>query len=98
MRVYDITRTLRPGMATWPGEPGPELTPIKQMSAGHPADVSSLSLGVHTGTHVDAPRHFIPGGAGVDELSLTTLLGPARVVGIEHERAIRKEDLERAGL
>lgn len=49
MQILDITRTLEPGMPTWPGEPGPELTPIKQMSAGDAADVSRLSLGVHTG-------------------------------------------------
>jgi arylformamidase len=98
MQIYDVTRTLQSGMATWPGEPGPELTLIKQMSAGQAADVSHLSLGVHTGTHVDAPRHFIPGGAGVESLPLTALIGPARVVGIQHEGAIRVDELERAGL
>ena len=96
--IYDITRTLRPGMATWPGEPGPELTPLKRMADGHPADVSHLALGVHTGTHVDAPGHFIPGGAGVESLSLDALIGPARVVKIEHEGAIRVDELERYGL
>jgi arylformamidase len=98
MHIYDVTRTLVPGMATWPGEPGPELTLIKEMAAGHPADVTHLSLGVHTGTHVDAPRHFIPGGAGVEALPLTALIGPARVVSIEHDGAIQVAELERAGL
>jgi arylformamidase len=98
MQIYDVTRTLQSGMATWPGEPGPELTLIKQMSAGQAADVSHLSLGVHTGTHVDAPRHFIPGGAGVESLPLTALIGPARVVGIQHAGAIRVDELERSGL
>ena len=96
--IYDITRTLRPGMATWPGEPGPIVTPLKRMADGHPADVSHLALGVHTGTHVDAPGHFIPGGAGVESLPLDALIGPARVVGIEHKGAIRVEELERHGL
>ncbi len=98
MEIYDVTRTLQTGMATWPGEPGPALTPIKRMSTGHPADVSHLALGVHTGTHVDAPRHFIEGAAGVESLPLTALIGPARVVGIKHEGAIRVEELERSGL
>src|SRR5215216_1888295 len=98
MRIYDVTRTLVPGMATWPCEPGPELTLIKEMAAGHPADVSHLSLGVHTGTHVDAPRHFIPGGADVESLPLTTLIGPARVVTVQHPGAIRVDELERLGL
>jgi arylformamidase len=98
MQIFDVTRTLQAGMATWPGEPGPELTLIKQMSAGQVADVSHLSLGVHTGTHVDAPRHFITGGAGVESLPLSALIGPARVVSIQNEGAVRVEELERAGL
>jgi arylformamidase len=98
MQIHDVTRTLQAGMATWPGEPGPLLTPLKQMSAGDSADVSHLALGVHTGTHVDAPRHFIEGGAGVESLPLTTLIGPARLVTIQHQLAIHVEELEHLGL
>ncbi len=97
-RIYDVTRVLRPGMPTWPGEPGPELTPIKQMSAGDPADVSRLTLGVHTGTHVDAPRHFLPGGSGVDALPLSAMVGPATVACISHPGAIQVSELERLNL
>jgi arylformamidase len=98
MQIYDVTRTLHSDMPTWPGEPGPTLTPLKQMSLGHAADVSHLALGVHTGTHVDAPSHFIPGGAAIEATPLEALVGPARVVGIEHQGAIRVAELERAGL
>jgi arylformamidase len=98
MRLYDVTHTLKPGMATWPAEPGPQITLIKEMAAGQPADVSYLALGVHTGTHVDAPRHFIPGGTGVDSLPLEVLNGAARVVRILDRQAIKVEELERAGL
>jgi arylformamidase len=94
MRIHDITRALEPGMPTWPGEPGPELKLIKQMSAGQPADVSDLSLGVHTGTHVDAPKHFIAGAMGVESLPLSVLVGPAQIVRIEHPTAITVEELE----
>jgi arylformamidase len=85
-------------MATWPAEPGPQINLIKEMAAGDSADVSSLSLGVHTGTHVDAPRHFIPGAAGVDSLPLEALCGPAKVVQVQDRRSIRVEELERAAL
>jgi arylformamidase len=98
MQIYDVTRTLKPGMATWPGEPGPEVKMIKEMAAGHLADVSHLSLGVHTGTHVDAPKHFIPGAKSVDALPLDALIGHARVVGIQHEGFIHIGELERSGL
>ena len=96
--IYDVTRALRPEMPTWPGEPGPEVRLIKEMAAGQPADVSHLSLGVHTGTHVDAPKHFISGAAGIESLPLEVLIGPARVVMIEHDEAIRVDELEQMGL
>ena len=98
IHIYDVTRTLHADMATWPGEAGPTLTPIKQMSQGHAADVSHLALGVHTGTHVDAPKHFIPGGAGVESLPLGALIGQARVVAIEDGTSIGTGDLEHASL
>ncbi len=98
MRIYDISRRLVPGMATYPGEPGPVLTPLKQMAAGDPANVSHLALGVHTGTHVDAPVHFIPGGASVEALPLAALCGPARVVPIRDPRAVTVAELERLAL
>ena len=85
MYVYDVTRMLEAGMPTWPGEAGPKLTPIKRMAAGDAADVSHLGLGLHTGTHVDAPKHFIPGGGGAELLPLDVLIGPARVVAIRDE-------------
>lgn len=98
MRLYDITRTLAPGMPTWPGEPGPELTALKRMAAGDPANVSHLGLGVHTGTHVDAPVHFIEGAPAAETLPLDALCGPARVVRIADPEAVRVAELERGGL
>jgi arylformamidase len=96
--IYDVTRTLEAGMPTWPGEAGPELTSIKSMAAGDAADVSHLGLGVHTGTHVDAPKHFIPGGDGVESLPLDVLIGPARVVAIRDPSQIGTQELQEARL
>src|SRR6185436_1345056 len=73
MALFDITLPLTPGMPVWPGEPGPALTPRARIAAGDPANVTSLCLGSHTGTHIDAPRHFIEGGAGIESLSLDAL-------------------------
>jgi arylformamidase len=98
MHIYDITQTLQPEMATWPGESGPKLTMVKQMSAGDQADVSHISLGAHTGTHVDAPRHFIPGGGDVEAMPLSALVGPARVVEVKDRPTIRVADLKAAAL
>jgi arylformamidase len=97
-RIHDVTVTLRPGMPTFPGEPGPELSPVKSIAMGNRANVSKLSLGLHTGTHVDPPRHFIEGAPGADALALDKLCGPARVLRIRDEEAVRVEELQSAGL
>jgi arylformamidase len=66
----------------WPDNPPIELVRTMDMAKGDPATVSRLSLGVHTGTHVDAPVHFVADGAGVDAIPLDRLLGEARVVEV----------------
>lgn len=80
MKIYDLTVTIRAGMPVWPGHPGVELARINDMDFGANSNVSKLSLAVHTGTHVDAPVHFLPDGAGVESLSLDILVGPVTVV------------------
>jgi arylformamidase len=94
MAIYDVTVSLRAGMPTWDGEPGPDLRPLKQIGVGgEPARVSILTIGTHCGTHVDAPSHFIPGAGGVETLPLEALVGPCRVAEIDAERLIRPSDL-----
>ena len=96
MAIYDVTVTLRAGMPTWDDEPGPECRPIKRIGVdGEPAQVSLLSLGTHSGTHVDAPAHFVPGGAGVEALPLDALVGRCRVVEVPAQtRLIEPAHLE----
>jgi arylformamidase len=97
-RLYDVTVTIRPEMPTYPGEPRPELAPVKRMAAGAQANVSRLSVGLHAGTHVDAPVHFIDGGAAVDALPLAAMCGPARVVEIHDRESVSVPELEERGL
>lgn len=94
MRVYDISVPLRADMPTYPGEPGPRLQFAKQLLKGDPANVSVLSLGSHTGTHVDAPSHFLDGAPGVDSLPLDALVGPAYVTEFAGEGHITAADLD----
>src|SRR5581483_458103 len=75
----DVSLPIQPDMPVYPGDPPVELAIWSSLSAGEPFAVSTLSLGTHTGTHVDAPAHCIPGGAGVDALPLDALCGPACV-------------------
>jgi len=98
MRFYDITVTLREGMPTYPSMPKPDFRPFKRIAAGDPANATLLSLASHTGTHVDAPYHFEETGQTIDQVSLDTLIGRARVVEINAGGDITASDLDQAGL
>jgi arylformamidase len=83
MRIYDISVPITPGETpTYPGDPGLEVGAWSAIARGDRANVSVLNLGAHTGTHIDAPSHFIEGAPGISSLPLDALLGPARVVEI----------------
>ncbi len=97
-RLYDVTLTLTTDLPTYSGEPGLKIDAVKRIAAGDTANVSRMNLGLHTGTHVDAPVHFIEGASGTDELPLDALCGPARLVRINDPQAVRVDELERADL
>jgi arylformamidase len=80
VEIFDISVPIRPGMVTYEGDPLVHLTRALSIAGGASANVSRLDFGVHTGTHVDAPVHFVEGAAGADELPLEVLIGPAHVV------------------
>jgi arylformamidase len=89
----DVSVPIRSGMVHWPDNPPIELVRTEDLEKGDPATVSQLTLGVHSGTHVDAPVHFLAGGAGVDTLPLEALIGKARVVSIDDPHAIGADEL-----
>ena len=78
--LHDISVPIHTGMHVYDGNPGFRLELVSSIAAGASANVSRLDLGVHNGTHVDAPLHFIDGGPGTESLDLETLIGPAYVV------------------
>jgi arylformamidase len=83
MRIYDISVPIAPGETpTYPGDPGIEVGSWSAISRGDPANVSVLNFGAHTGTHIDAPAHFIEGAPGLASVPLDALVGEARVVEI----------------
>jgi arylformamidase len=84
----DVSVPIRTGMVHYPGNPAVVLDYTEQMERGDPATVSRLSLGVHTGTHVDAPAHFIRNAAGVDLLPIDALIGIARVIDVADAEAV----------
>jgi len=97
-KIHDITLTFRPDLPLWPGDPPPRVTLMKSISGGYRANVTRLETGVHFGTHLDAPCHFIEGGKGVDALDLSVLVGPCTVVEVPDVGEIGPAHLEALGL
>ncbi|HLE27762.1 MAG TPA: cyclase family protein [Anaerolineales bacterium] len=96
MKIVDLTIGVSPAIPVWPNNPGVELERMNKIEAGANSNVSRLAMGVHTGTHVDAPVHFIQGAAGVDTLRLETLVGPAYVLHLPKVNRVTAPDLAAA--
>ena len=82
MQIYDVSVPLSTATPTYPGDPGIEIKQWLRLANGDAANVSLINFGMHSGTHVDAPAHFIEGGAKVDALPLASLVGEAEVVEV----------------
>jgi len=80
MEIFDVSVPIRDGMLHYAGNPPVHVRRVSSLEDGDPANVSELDLGAHSGTHVDAPAHFLTGGAGAETLPLEVLIGPADVV------------------
>jgi len=78
----------------YPGNPEIRIEPHSEVSKGANSNLSRLAFGSHTGTHVDAPKHFFDAGSTVDRLPLDALIGPARVIEFAPEvRSVSADDL-----
>src|SRR5712691_572708 len=84
MPIYDVSVPLSARTPTYPGDPGIEIKQWLALANGDPANLSLIHFGTHSGTHVDAPAHFIEGAPKVESLPLDILIGDARVVEVPH--------------
>jgi arylformamidase len=80
MKIFDITLPISESMAVWPGDPMVRIRQPLRLDKGDIATVSQIELGSHTGTHVDAPAHFLRHGTTIDRIDLEFLIGEALVV------------------
>ncbi len=96
MRIYDITLTLSPEIPTWPGDPKFFMERFDKIEAGDNTNTTRIEMSVHTGTHVDAPYHFINHGKGVDQLSLKILTGRVYVLHLPKVSVVNRATLEKA--
>ncbi len=82
MKIYDVTVAISSEMPIYKGDPDAAVESFKAIARGDSANVSAIRFGVHSGTHVDAPNHFIDGTKRVHELDLEKLIGPCRVIDV----------------
>lgn len=95
----DVSLRVSSQMLTWPGDPPAVVRRTSNMAAGDSANVSELILGSHTGTHVDAPVHFIDGATGVDAIPFDAMIGDVYVADARGlEGALDGRDLETLGM
>ena len=87
MKIYDITVPISASTPIYKGDPGVDISSFKAIANGSSANVSQISMGVHTATHVDAPNHFIDGTKRVHEIDPEKLVGPCRVIEIADDVA-----------
>ena len=93
-RIYDISVPVESGGLVYPGNPEIRIELQQAIARGATANVSRIDFGSHTGTHVDAPRHFFDNGAGVDTLPLDILMGPALLIAVDPDlMAVTAEQL-----
>lgn len=99
MRIYDVSVHINESTPTYPGDPGIEFEQWAALGKGDAANVTMLHFGAHTGTHVDAPAHFIPDARRIEATPLEALLGEARVVLIADDvQAIEASHIEASKL
>lgn len=92
MPIYDISVPLSAELPVYPGDPRLEIRDALRLAQGDPANVSALNFGAHTGTHVDAPAHFIEGAKKVESLALDVLIGEAEVVEVPKDTQVITEE------
>jgi arylformamidase len=97
-KIIDVTVPLSAALPTFPGDPRFQLDFTNRITDGAACNGSRLSLGSHTGTHVDAPYHFLADGASVDQLPLEILIGRCRVVEVSDRERVERAQLEACDL
>ena len=90
----DISIPFRDKMVSWPTDPIPRVERIKDRDAGDPVTLTEMQFIDHVGTHIDAPLHFIAGGATIDKMPLNATMGRARVIEIKDTESIKLAELE----
>ncbi len=98
MKLYDITVPISVDIPVWPGDPPARLERMKSIINGDSCNVTAITMGAHTGTHIDAPYHFLEHGGNMDAIPLDILNGRCRVIETGAEPIIEKKHIDGAGI
>lgn len=90
----DISVPLRPELVAWPDDPGFSSKRNADMGKGDVCNLTAVNMCAHTGTHMDAPLHFVADGLPMDALPFDAVVGPARVIEIADPESIKPHELE----
>lgn len=90
----DVSVPLKSGMVHWPGDIDVSVTRVSSISEGEICNLSRIHMSAHTGTHIDAPLHFVDHAISIDQLPLDATVGPARVIEIDAPDAVGRAELE----
>lgn len=96
MHTYDITLTISPSLPVWPGDQSVKIDRVQEVSKGDPVTLSRMEISLHTGTHVDAPEHFLGNGKTTENLPLSALIGRVYVLHFPDADLITASMLEKA--
>ena len=89
----DVSVPISAGMVHWPEDPPVEVSRVSEIAAGDPANVTRLEMSAHTGTHMDAPVHYLEGREGIDAMPFDATIGPARVIEISDMVSVKAGEL-----
>jgi len=95
---FDVTAPIFPGMSHWPGDPEISIHHVKEKQRGDMANVSLIKMGSHTGTHMDAPLHFIKHAKDISQLPIDCMVGRALVITIKDKEKITLEEIKDTGI
>lgn len=93
-KIFDISITISDQLPVWPGEKAVEIVQTSSIGRGDECNVSYFTMGMHAGTHIDTPLHFVKGGSSTSEVDLQKFMGKAKVFKLEIDNEVQVDDLE----
>jgi len=93
-KIIDVSLTISKKLVIWKNDPKVKIREVQSLKKGDKVNLTEIKFGVHTGTHIDAPSHFLKNGKTVDKLDINNFFGQVSVIEIKNKKVIEPEDLK----